>query len=213
MSNRKIISRPITALLSCVALVFAMLMVVLAVPMGKASASSGYVPKRTMSITGNSSEAEAKIVMTGGSSLGEGKKLTVKGYFKVTDFGVVNADQGLKVEVGKTVVTGNTDGWVPFEQEYTASDSNWLVFHFWYASGTLSLADITFTDADGKVVYDMATDSKLIAGEVKGFPSQFGIWYFGYYSGASNVSAAIDPVVAPDMSRSAPLPSMMRLRR
>ncbi len=197
MSNRKIISRPITALLSCVALVFAMLMVVLAVPMGKASASSGYVPKRTMSITGNSSEAEAKIVMTGGSSLGEGKKLTVKGYFKVTDFGVVNADQGPKVEVGKTVVTGNTDGWVPFEQEYTASDSNWLVFHFWYASGTLSLADITFTDADGKVVYDMATDSKLIAGEVKGFPSQFGIWYFGYYSGASNVSAAIDPVVAP----------------
>ena len=131
MSNRKIISRPITALLSCVALVFAMLMVVLAVPMGKASASSGYVPKRTMSITGNSSEAEAKIVMTGGSSLGEGKKLTVKGYFKVTDFGVVNADQGPKVEVGKTVVTGNTDGWVPFEQEYTASDSNWLVFHFW----------------------------------------------------------------------------------
>lgn len=200
MSNRKIISRPITALLSCVALVFAMLMVVLAGPMGKVSASNGYEPERYISLTDSVengyTQVNAKLAFNGVFTANE--TYTVKGYYKLENFASLNDDQGPKVILGTGAasspvnVTGNTDGWESFELTYTGG--SYMYFEFWYASGTLSLGDVTVTDAAGAVVYDLKTDADLVAGDKECYGQDESIWYFGFYGQQDGANAYVSPI-------------------
>ena len=83
--------------------------------------------------------------------------------------------------------------WTPFEVAYTTGDSNWLGFEYWYAQGTISIADITIEDKDGKVIYDLISDEALVAGEYTAdtWVLSQGMWYFGYYQEKSEISYTI----------------------
>jgi hypothetical protein len=69
---------------------------------------------------------------------------------------------------------------------------HWLKFGFWYATGTMEIADITFTDLNGNVVYSLATDTELKDGvygdaeNAEQLPQidvgSDGMWYIGYYN-------------------------------
>ncbi len=190
-----------TAILTMLALLVSVVAAMGVLPLSADAASAPYTPKRVMSITSTGSEAEGKMLITAsGSYLGEGKAVTVRGYYKVENYAVVGSGAcvqiGPEATSGAISVTANTDGWVAFEQTYTTGDSNWLKYGFWYTTGTLSIADLTMTDGDGNVIYDMATDSNLVAGDIApgNFPQQQGMWYLGYYNSSDNVSVHIDPV-------------------
>ena len=163
------------------------------------SAESAYTPKRVMSYTAGGTQIEGKMLITGsGSKFGAGKEVTVKGYYKIENY-VNKNDTDHCVQIGSLSPKADCD-WTPFELSYTTGDSNWLKFGFWYAQGTLSIADITFEDAEGNVIYDMATDADLVAGtyDAAKQPAQLGMWYIGYYSDKSEISCTVDPVyVAP----------------
>ena len=159
-----------------------------------------YEPQRVMSITSANGDVNSKMIITqSGTYLGAGKDVTVKGYYKIEDYAVVNADNNPGVLIKGANVGGNTAGWIPFEQAYTTGDSNWFGFEFWYATGKLSIADVTMTDADGKVIYDMTTDANLPEGDITApYGVQKGMWYLSYYNVADGSVAHIDPVyVAP----------------
>ena len=153
-----------------------------------------YTPTRVMSYTAGGAQVNGKILITGsGTKLGEGKEVTVKGYYKVENFKALN-----KADNERIIIAGNIDvtedcAWTPFEVAYTTGDSNWLAFEYWYAQGTLSIADITIEDADGKVIYDLISDEALVAGEYTAdtWVLSQGMWYFGYYGEKSEISYTI----------------------
>ena len=151
-----------------------------------------------MSITSANGDVNSKMIITqSGTYLGTGKEVTLKGYYKIEDYAVVNPDQNPGVLIKGANVGGNTDGWVVFEQTYTTGDSNWFGFEFWYATGKMSVAEITMTDADGKVIYDFATDANLPEGDITApYGTQKGMWYLSYYNVADGSVAYIDPVVS-----------------
>ena len=83
-------------------------------------------------------------------------------------------------------IYANTDGWQEFVIEnYVAGSSadQWIQFGFTNAIGTFSFADITMTDADGNVLYDMATDETMTNGTA-------GHWWM------SGDQFTLDPVVS-----------------
>ena len=157
-----------------------------------------YTPTRVMSITAGGTQVNAKMLVTGsGSKLGEGKEVTVKGYYKVENFEALTSGSNQRIIIaGKTSaatdVTADCD-WTYFEGTYTTGDDNWLAFEFWYAQGTVSVADITMEDADGKVIYDLISDEGPVAGEYTAdtWVLGQGMWYFGYYSDKSEISYTI----------------------
>ena len=198
MSSRISKSRSFLAVLSCLALIAALLAVGFASPLGKVSAS-GYEPERTISVTSQAPQVNGKIAIVGGEPLTEGETYTVKGYYKLDNYAPLDGQdaQGPNVTLPFNVkLTADTDGWVAFEMEYTANQYKY--FEFWYSTGTLSLGDVTIIDADEEVVYDMRTDAALTATDSIGFPNTLGIWYFGYYGSPDGVSGTIDPVVEKD---------------
>ena len=163
-----------------------------------------YIPKRAISIDVSNHDANSKFTITkSGSTVGEGKTVTVKGYYKLENFDAHTPAQNPNVNIasGLVKISADTDGWVYFEKPgYVTGDasSNWLSFSFWYADGKLSLADVVFEDENGKVVYDMATDEELLEGSYNSTPIQQGMWYMSHYSKNGNVVATVDPVYVPE---------------
>ena len=179
------------------------ILVSLVAMLGGLSVTSGaaYTPKRVMSYTAGGTQIEGKMIITGsGDKLGANRNVVVKGYYKVENYVAKNdtdANVQIAPEAGGPAVKGNCD-WTPFSVNYTTSNGNWLKFGFWYAQGTVSIADITIEE-NGSVIYDMATDTDLVAGtyNAEKQPSQLGMWYIGYYGEKSEISATIDPVYVP----------------
>ena len=192
---KKLFGKRFVAMLATIALLISMVAMV-----GSFAVSAeGYTPQRTMSITSANGDVNSKMIITqSGTYLGAGKEVTVKGYYKIENYAVVNPDQNPGVLIKGVNVGGNTDGWVAFEQTYTTGDSNWFGFEFWYATGTLTIADVTMTDANGKVIYDLATDAALPAGDITApYGTQKGMWYLSYYNVADGSVAHIDPAYVP----------------
>ena len=160
----------------------------------EADVAPEYKPVRVLSYTAGGTQVNGKILVTGsGTKLGEGKEVVVKGYYKVENFKALN-----KADNERIIIAGNIDvtedcAWTPFEVAYTTGDSNWLGFEYWYAQGTISIADITIEDKDGKVIYDLISDEALVAGEYTAdtWVLSQGMWYFGYYQEKSEISYTI----------------------
>ena len=159
---------------------------------------TGYKPTRVISIDVKNNDINSKFTITGsGTKIGEGKTVTVKGYYKLENFAVVDESKGPKVNIasGLVNITADTDGWVYFEKPgYVCGDasSNWLSFSFWYATGKLSLADIVFVDENDKVVYDLISDEGLVEGDYNSTPLTQSMWYMSHYSANGNVTVHID---------------------
>ena len=176
-------------------------------PVYTAPDAPAYTPKRVMSYTAGGTQIEGKMIITNsGDKLGANRDVVVKGYVKVENYVAKNnSDHNVQVGAGGGAtgglsITQNCD-WTPFTINYTTSNGNWLKFGFWYAQGTMSIADLTIEE-NGVVIYDMATDADLVAGtyDAAKQPAQLGMWYVGYYGEKSEISATIDPVyVAPEV--------------
>ena len=163
------------------------------------SAESAYTPKRTMSITAGGTQIEGKILMyQTAEALGANKDVVIKGYYKVDGYVAKNTtDHNVQIAPGTSgaaSATANCD-WTAFSTSWNTGavgDYHVLKFGFWYAQGTMSLADIVIEDTEGNVLYDFASDATLPAGDITG-AAQHGFWYFGFYGEQSEFSGHIDP--------------------
>ena len=158
-----------------------------------------YTPKRTMSFTAGGTQIEGKILMyQTAERLGANKDIVIKGYAKVENY-VAKNDTDHNVQIapgtsGAASATANCD-WTAFSTTWNTGaigDYHVLKFGFWYAQGTMTLADIVIEDTEGNVLYDFASDATLPAGDITG-AAQHGFWYFGFYGDQSEFSGHIDP--------------------
>ena len=193
---KKLFGKRGIALLTTLALVVSMVAM-----LGGLTASAEYSPKRTMSITAGGTQIEGKILMYQTAEiLGANKDIVIKGYYKVDGYVAKNdTDHNVQIAPGATgaaSVKADCD-WTPFEATWNTGETgvyHVLKFGFWYAQGTMSLADIVIEDTEGNVLYDFATDKDLPAGDIAG-GEQYGFWYFGYYGEKSEFSGKIDAAV------------------
>ena len=188
---KKLFGKRFVAMLATIALLISMVAMV-----GSFAVSAeGYTPKRALSMI-NTTNYDGRIAFTGSvEALGEGTVVTVKGYYKVegftakegaTAYGYINLGTDTYMADVKAIYA-NTDGWQEFVIEnYVAGSSadQWIQFGFTNAIGTFSFADITMTDADGNVLYDMATDETMTNGTA-------GHWWM------SGDQFTLDPVYVP----------------
>ena len=188
---KKSFGKRFVAILSTLALLLSMVAMV-----GSFAVSAeGYTPKRALSMI-NTTNYDGRIAFTGSvEALGEGTVVTVKGYYKVegftakegaTAYGYINLGTDTFMADVKAIYA-DTDGWQEFVIEnYVAGSSadQWIQFGFTNAIGTFSFADITMTDADGNVLYDMATDKTMTNGTA-------GHWWM------SGDQFTLDPVYVP----------------
>ena len=159
---KKLFGKRGIALLTTLALVISMV----AMLGGLTASAAEYTPKRVMTFETSEGIQQSCWMLTHAFEIpnASGKTVTVAGYYKVDSI------TGTKWDIAGTsyVETEPTDGWVAFSFEYAVpAAEEWKNFGFWEAYGVFSLADITFTDAEGNVLYDMATDEALVAGEHK----------------------------------------------
>ena len=191
---KKTFGKRFVALLATLALLISMVAMVGSFAV---SAESSYTPKRAVTFTTSEGIQQSTFMLQDAWKVAGGKEVTVKGYYKVDSI------TGTKFELmgGAVVATEATDGWVEFAIPYTVpSAAEWKSFGFWEASGTFALADITFEDAEGNVLYDLATDKDLPAGTYTGW-AQHSIWYilgnYGTCADGSSCTVVIDDVYTP----------------
>ena len=191
---KKLFGKRFVAILATLALLLSM-----AVMVGSfaVSAESAYTPKRAVTFTTSEGIQQSTFMLQDAWMVAAGKEVTIKGYYKIDSI------SGSKFELlgGAVVVTEATDGWVEFSVPYTVpSAAEWKAFGFWEAAGTFALADITFEDADGNVLYDLATDAALPAGTYTGW-AQHSIWYilgnYGTCADGSSCTVVVDDVYTP----------------
>ena len=192
---KKLFGKRFVAILATLALLLSMVAMV-----GSFAVSAeGYTPKRTMSITAGGTQIEGKILMyQTAEALGANKDVVIKGYYKVDGYVAKNTtDHNVQIAPGTSgaaSATANCD-WTAFSTTWNTGavgDYHVLKFGFWYAQGTMSLADIVIEDTEGNVLYDFASDATLPAGDITG-AAQHGFWYFGFYGEQSEFSGHIDP--------------------
>ena len=103
---KKLFGKRSVAILATLALLISMFAMVGAIAAG----AEDYTPTRTMSITSAGGDVNSKMIITqSGTYLGAGKEVTVKGYYKIEDYAVVNPDQNPGVLI-KGVNVGGVKG-------------------------------------------------------------------------------------------------------
>ena len=164
------------------------------------SSAADYTPKRAVTYTVSEGVQQSAFMLNEAYKVAAGQTVTIKGYYNVYE---INGD-GFNILATQATTTA-TDGWVAFEKEYTVPyEGQWRDFGFWQASGKFALADITFTNAKGEVIYDMVTDTTLTAGTTtytKSNPYEVkSIWYmlacYGTVEETASVEVVVDPAIA-----------------
>lgn len=122
-----------------------------------------------------------------------GGPFTVTGYYRFNKLG--GHDRGTGDTPNATVFdipVSDTNGqWQSFTSSFnTGSGFAPKGLILWYMAGELSVADIVIKNAAGEVIYDLATDNQLNAGEISSLGTR-GIWYFWNYGNYPDFSAAI----------------------
>ncbi len=184
--SKKLFGKRSIAVLSTIAILVSLVAMLSGLSL---TAEAAYTPARTISITSDSTNTGAKMAIINSQKvIGSGVTYTVKGYYKVSGF-TRSGDvcygyicHGTAVSTPKYAIYANAD-WTYFEftgvtSGLEANSNQWIQFGFVNAYGTISLADVTMTNASGTKIYDMATDTALTAGTHTGFPWQPGMWYF-----------------------------------
>ena len=175
MASKKFFGKRFIAMLATLALLISMVAMVGSFAV---SAESAYTPKRTITFTTSEGIQQSCMMLENACDVAAGKNVKVKGYYKVDSI----SGSKLGLLGGAVSTTEATDGWVSFEIPYAVPEApEWKDFGFWEASGSFALADITFEAEDGTVLYDMATDDKLVAGthefDMNNKFVKLGIWY------------------------------------
>jgi len=122
-----------------------------------------------------------------------GGPFTVTGYYRFNKLGGHDRGTGDSpaAYVFDVPVTDTAGQWKTFTASFNTEPSfaaKGLVL--WYMAGELSVADIVIKNAAGNVVYNLATDSSLNAGEISSL-GQRGIWYFWSYGNSPDFLGAI----------------------
>ena len=112
-----------------------------------------------------------------------GGPFTVTGYYRLNTLGYQDRGTGDQpaAYVFDLPVSDTKGQWKSFTSTFNSASSfasKGLVL--WYMAGELSVGDIVIKNAAGQVVYDLASDGQLNAGEISASGTR-GIWYFWNY--------------------------------
>ena len=130
-----------------------------------------YVPNRVFTITPDTSVKKPAInpviiINTESDKFESGKTYTLTGKVKINLTGEITGTSNTMNAGYGGRYQGTTNGWISIVDKtgkpYTfKGKTGYFTFLMWYATGNLSVADLTITDEDGVVVYSMEGDQEF----------------------------------------------------
>ena len=146
-------------------------------------------------MTAAGTQINAKTCLYYTNLLGSGKTVTVKGYYKIENYTVADSTKGPNITMAGNVHKADCD-WTAFEKTITTGEAHSLCFEFWYAQGTISIADLTISE-NGVYIYDMTADAELVPGTYTSanWDIQQNLFYFGFYQQIDQATYTIGDVV------------------
>ena len=130
-----------------------------------------YVPNRVFTVTPDTSVNKPAInpviiINTESDKFESGKTYTLTGKVKINLTGEITGTSNTMNAGYGGRYQGTTNGWISIVDKtgkpYTfKGKTGYFTFLMWYATGNLSVADLTITDEDGVVVYSMEGDQEF----------------------------------------------------